>query len=128
MFDEDVGGNSSVNQREQSAVAVEMQTPCPHVTSSPGELAATGDSRYVEARAVNMRAFNTNPQEEAVGMMWRRKVLRGVSLALGILAIAWLTFPSVIVAQEVPECTIRVQLGESIQEAIDQAPEGTVIC
>ena len=61
-------------------------------------------------------------------MIWNRKMLRGVSLALGIIAIAWLTSPSLIVAQEVPECTIRVQLGESIQEAIDQAPEGTVIC
>jgi len=61
-------------------------------------------------------------------MMWKRKALRGVSLALGILTVAWLTFPSVIVAQEVPECTILVQLDESIQEAVDQAPEGAVIC
>ncbi len=61
-------------------------------------------------------------------MMWKRKALRGVSLALGILTVAWLTFPIVIVAQEVPECTIWVQPGESIQKAIDQAPEGAVIC
>lgn len=58
-------------------------------------------------------------------MIWRWKRFRGASLLLAILI--WVLFPCVF-AQDASQCTIWVQPGESIQEAIDQAPEGAVIC
>ena len=61
MFDGDVAVARVSTLREQSAVAVEKQTPCLHVTFSHVELAVTGGFRYVESKAANSRIFNTNP-------------------------------------------------------------------
>lgn len=58
-------------------------------------------------------------------MTWHRKRFRGASLTLAILV--WVLFASVF-AQDAAECTVSVHPGESIQEAIDQAAEETVIC
>ena len=58
-------------------------------------------------------------------MIWHWKSFRGASLTLAILM--WVLFACVF-AQDASECTMWVQPGKSIQEAIDQAAEGTVIC
>jgi len=61
-------------------------------------------------------------------MMRKRSALRQASLALGIFAAVWLMLSSGFVAQDVSRCTIRVRSGESIQAAVDQAPDNAVIC
>jgi len=58
-----------------------------------------------------------------MGSRWKLLVVWGVSLALTVGLCG-----AISLAQEGPECTITVQPGESIQAAIDRAPEGAVIC
>lgn len=60
-------------------------------------------------------------------MIWHWKMLRGAALTLGALALV-LVISVAGVAQDTSECTIWVQPGESIQKAIDEAPEWAVIC
>ena len=61
-------------------------------------------------------------------MALNRRVLRVMAVILGILVVVVGLSTSALFAQEVPEYTITVQPGESIQAAIDAAPEGAVIC
>ncbi|MCK4394876.1 right-handed parallel beta-helix repeat-containing protein, partial [Candidatus Bipolaricaulota bacterium] len=61
-------------------------------------------------------------------MIWHWKTLRGAALTLGAPLALVLVISVAGVAQDAAECTIWVQPGESIQEAINQAPEGAVIC
>ncbi|HCP32422.1 TPA: hypothetical protein DIT45_04175 [Candidatus Acetothermia bacterium] len=61
-------------------------------------------------------------------ILWNHKSLRGIFWTLIALDLILLVSQSVIYTQEFPRCTIHVQAGESIQEAIDRAPEGAVIC
>jgi len=59
----------------------------------------------------------------------KRKDMRAPSIAI-VLGVLTLILGSYIAvwAQKAPDCTIWVTPGESIQEAIDEAPEGAVIC
>ena len=61
-------------------------------------------------------------------MVFNRRLLQGMVAAFGTLILVLIVSPSGLLAQEVAECTIWVQPGESIQAAIDAAPEGAVIC
>ena len=61
-------------------------------------------------------------------MALNRRTLRGMVGVIWILAIVVGLSTGALLAQAMPECTIWVQPGESIQAAIDAAPEGAVIC
>jgi len=49
--------------------------------------------------------------------------LSGLVVIVSLLVVSFVTF-----GQQTPSCTIFVQPGDSIQEAIDRAPDGAVIC
>ena len=61
-------------------------------------------------------------------MMLNRRMLRTMTVILGILTVVLSVSTNALLAQETPEYTITVQPGESIQAAIDKAPAGAVIC
>ena len=60
-------------------------------------------------------------------MVLNRRLLQGMAVILVVVFVLSAS-TSDLLAQDAPNCTIWVQLGESIQTAIDQAPEGAVIC
>lgn len=59
-------------------------------------------------------------------MVLNRRMLRAMTVVIVVLV--GIVSLSGLLAGETPECTITVQPGESIQAAIDRAPEGAVIC
>lgn len=61
-------------------------------------------------------------------MVLNRRTLRGMTVVIGTMVLVLSVSTSGLLAQETPECAIWVQPGESIQQAIDQAAEGAVIC
>jgi parallel beta-helix repeat protein len=56
---------------------------------------------------------------------WHYGLAAAVAIALELLSIAGLSVPW---AQGQPDCTVTVQPGQPIQQAIDEAKEGAVIC
>jgi len=56
------------------------------------------------------------------------KANRCIACIAGVVLASLLAVTTVTVGQQTPSCTIFVQPGESIQAAIDRAPDGAVIC
>ena len=77
-------------------------------------------------RGGNVLTDRDESPKEVGRMVLNRRMLRAMTVVIVVLV--GIVSLSGLLAGETPECTITVQPGESIQAAIDRAPEGAVIC